>query len=254
MMIYDYPGYYDLLFGADWKGEFEFLAACFERFAKRRVRRLFEPACGTGRLLVKFAEVGYSVAGNDLNAKAVAYCNARLQRRGFSPSVMVSDMADFRLARKVDAAFNTINSFRHLLTGQSAQNHLHWMAESLASGGIYVLGLHLTPARPLASDQESFSAQRGRVRVDSRMWSMAVDRRRRLERVAWAISVRAGKRKLRFYDEFFFRTYTAAQMEGLLRRSPAFELIATYDFNYCIDLPIDVDKTTEDVVYVLRRR
>ncbi|NQU21999.1 MAG: class I SAM-dependent methyltransferase, partial [Candidatus Nealsonbacteria bacterium] len=75
--LYDYPKYYDLLFGSDWKTEFDFLEACFERYAQRPVRRLFEPACGTGRLLAKFATAGYEVAGNDLNARAVEYCNAR---------------------------------------------------------------------------------------------------------------------------------------------------------------------------------
>ncbi len=66
--IYDYPVYYDLIFGSDWRAEFDFLTGCAsERFAaKRPVKRLFEPACGTGRLLIKLAENGYEVSGNDL--------------------------------------------------------------------------------------------------------------------------------------------------------------------------------------------
>ena len=68
--IYDYPKYYDVLFGSDWKAEFDFLEDCFERHTPRVVRRLFEPACGTGRLLMRLAEAGYEVSGNDLNAKA----------------------------------------------------------------------------------------------------------------------------------------------------------------------------------------
>ena len=64
--IYDYPKYYDLLFGADWKAEYDFLGACFEKHAKRPVRRLFEPACGTGAV-GRFAKAGYEVSGNDLN-------------------------------------------------------------------------------------------------------------------------------------------------------------------------------------------
>ena len=59
--LYDYPKYYDLLFGSDWKAEFDFLGSCFQKHAKRPVRRLFEPACGTGRLLVKLADAGFEV-------------------------------------------------------------------------------------------------------------------------------------------------------------------------------------------------
>ena len=47
------------------------------------MRRLFEPGCGTGRLLVKLAQAGYEVAGNDLNPKAVDYCNARARAPRF---------------------------------------------------------------------------------------------------------------------------------------------------------------------------
>src|SRR5262249_21285197 len=129
--IYDFPQYYDLLFGSDWRAEFDFLRTCFEKHARLRrrrtlratppgpplrrggaVRRVFEPACGTGRLLIKLAQAGYDVAGNDLNPKAVAFCNQRLQRHGFRGTTFVGDMADFRVAKKFDAAFNMINSFR----------------------------------------------------------------------------------------------------------------------------------------------
>ena len=122
--IYDFPKYYDLLFGADWRAEFDFLKACFRQHALRPVHRPFEPACGTGRLLAKFAKAGYEVSGNDLNAKAVEFCNARLVRQGFAPTAVVGDMTDFRLRRRVDAAFNTINSFRHLGSERTAEDHL----------------------------------------------------------------------------------------------------------------------------------
>jgi hypothetical protein len=72
------------------------------------------------------------VLGNDLNPKAVEYCNARFRRRGFPPAAVVGDMADFRLARKVDAAFNPINSFRHLATERAAESHLRCVAAALA--------------------------------------------------------------------------------------------------------------------------
>lgn len=84
--VYDYPKYYDLLFGSDWKAEYDFLLQCFEKHGTKQVRRVFEPACGTGRLLIKLAQAGYEVAGNDLNPKAIEFCNARLARNGFPRS------------------------------------------------------------------------------------------------------------------------------------------------------------------------
>ena len=252
--VYDYPKYYDILFAADWKEEYRFLEACFRKHAQRPVRRLFEPACGTGRLLVKFAQSGYETSGNDLNPRAVDYCNARLRRHGLPETAFVADMAAFRLRRKVDAAFNTINSFRHLTDPAQAESHLRSMAAALGEGGLYVLGFHLTPPGRPSCDEELWSARRGNVTVNSRMWTVRLDRRRREERVRMSFDVQMPSKRLRLEDEFPFRTYSAAQFQGLLAVVEELELVATYDFNYRIDEPVRISRTTEDVIYVLRKR
>ncbi|MGL4513957.1 MAG: class I SAM-dependent methyltransferase [Lacipirellulaceae bacterium] len=256
--LYDYPKYYDLVFGSDWKAEFDFLLGCFDRHAalgpRKRVRRLFEPACGTGRLIARLGKAGYAVAGNDLNAKAVAFCNARLRRHGVAATAVVGDMADFRLKKPVDAAFNTINSFRHLPSEEAAEGHLRCVAESLVPGGLYVLGLHLTPERgkPL-SDEESWAARRGHLTVLSRMWSQGVNRKSRVETVGMSFDVYTPTRSFRLVDTTGFRTYTARQMADLLGRVPDLSVAAVYDFAYDLDTPVEIDSQTEDVIYVLRK-
>ncbi|MBW3542159.1 MAG: class I SAM-dependent methyltransferase [Planctomycetes bacterium] len=252
--IYDFPKYYDLVFGSDWRAEIAFLEACFEEHALRPVLRLFEPACGTGRLMIRFAERGYNITGNDLNPKAVDFCNARFRRRGFGPAAVVGDMSAFRLRHKCDAAFNTINSFRHLPSDQAAESHLRCVAQSLAKGGIYVLGLHLTPLRGPRVEAESWSARRGNLSVISRLWSVGLDRRRRAERVAMSFDVFTPTRSFRIVDEMDYRTWTAKQMQNLFARVPELEVAEVYDFSYDIEDPIDIGPETEDVIYVLRRR
>lgn len=252
--IYDFPQYYELLFGSDWRAEFHFLRQCFEKHATRKVRKLFEPACGTGRLLLQFAKSGYKVSGNDLNEKAVAYCNERLRKHGLPASVTVGDMADFRLKQNVDGAFNTINTFRHLPTEAAAEAHLKCMSDALAPGGIYALGLHLMPTRGPHDEEESWLARRGHVQVNSRMWSKRVDRKRRMEYLGMTLDIWTPRKHFRIEDEMHYRTYSAAQMFGLLSRIPELEHIATYDFAYDLKKPVKIGPTTQDVVLVLRRR
>ena len=252
--IYDYPKYYDVLFASDWKAEYDFLLGCFAKHVKGEVRRLFEPACGTGRLLIKFAQAGYEVGGNDLNPKAVKYCNDRLKRGGFPETAQVGDMCDYQLKKKVQAAFNTINSFRHLQTEEQAVNHLQCVARSLTKGGIYALGLHLTPDQGALCEHEAWSAQRGHLCINSEMQSLEVDRRKRTERVRFMFDIYTPSRQFRLSDEFTFRTYTAKQLQSLLDKVPQFELVETYDFAYEIDHPITIDQETEDVVYVLKKK
>lgn len=251
--LYDFPKYYDLIFGSDWKAEFDFLRACFDKHAKRAVRRVFEPACGTGRLLIKLAEAGFEVGGNDLNPKAVDYCNDRLARHGFPRSAVVGDMADFTLRRKVDAAFNMINSFRHLPTEETAHSHLKCVAATLAKGGLYALGLHLTPTRSTPIEQEAWSARRGNLSVNSFMWTKKRDPRRRDETLGMTFDVYTPTKHFRIEDEMHYRIYTRPQMNRLLQSVPELEIAETYDFCYEIDQPVRINDTTEDVVYVLRK-
>ncbi|MCA9000244.1 MAG: class I SAM-dependent methyltransferase [Planctomycetaceae bacterium] len=252
--IYDYPKYYELLFGSDWKAEYDFLRECFERYAKCEVSRVFEPACGTGRLLIKLAQGGYNVGGNDLNPKAVDYCNARLQRHGYPASVTVGDMADFRLAKKVHASFNTINSFRHLDSEQAAEAHLQCMANALTKGGLYILGIHLLPTQGERMETESWTARRGNLQVNSRMWSKELDTRKRNEKLGMIMDVYTPTSHMQIVDEMNYRTYTAKQFEKLLATCPQFEVAALHDFCYDMDVHVEITPRLEDVVYVLRKK
>jgi len=251
--VYDHPRYYDLVFGSDWKAEFDFLLACFNEHADRRVTRVFEPACGTGRLLFRLGKAGYRVSGLDLNPHAVQYCNRRLVRHGLPSTTSVGDMTDFRLHRPADAAFNMINSFRHLPTERSARAHLECMSAALSRGGIYLLGMHLTPTACAPTEEEAWSARRGHLCVNTRMWLLERDLANRAERYAMTYDVLTPTRSLRIADSFVFRTYTRADLRRLLRRVPELELAAVYDFRYDIREPIEIDDSTEDVVLVLKK-
>ena len=250
--IYDFPKYYDLVYGSDWRAEFDFLENCFEKHVPHVVESLFEPACGTGRLLYRFAKAGYQVSGNDLNEKAIEFCNERLERHGFAPTTFAGDMTNFRLSQPVDAAFNTINSFRHLGTNKMAKSHLECMAAAVRKGGIYVLGLHLSPVSGKTCDEESWSASRGHLTVNSSLWLEERNLEKRFEAFNMTFDIYTPTRQFRIRDQVRFRTYQARQFEKLVRQVDRLEIIAAYDFAYEIDRPIAVNDAQEDVVYVLR--
>jgi SAM-dependent methyltransferase len=252
--LYDYPRYYDLVFGSDWKAERDFLRQAFDTFAGLKVRRVFEPACGTGRLIFRLALAGYGVSGLDLNPRAVDYCNKRLARRGKKPSVFVGDMADFELPRPVDAAFNMINSFRHLLGEKQALGHLRCTARALKAGGIYVLGLHLTPTEGEAITEERWSARRGHLGINTHLATHDLDLRDRTERCTMTMDVYTPTRTFQITDELVFRTYTWPQLRRLLAAVRELEHVASFDFRYHLDLPIEITAETQDVVLILRRK
>ncbi len=105
--IYDFPTYYDLVFGSDTAAEMRFLGKCFERFVDGPVKRVFEPACGTGRLIYRLGKQGYEVGGVDLNEKAIDYCNQRLAKHGLRGRAQVGDMSDFESPQDIRRQLST---------------------------------------------------------------------------------------------------------------------------------------------------
>ena len=55
---YDYPQYYDIAFQGYTQRESDFIEAACRKYCPFDARRLFEPACGTGRLVSELATRG----------------------------------------------------------------------------------------------------------------------------------------------------------------------------------------------------
>lgn len=250
---YDAPQYYDIAFRSETRPEADFVEAACRKYCEFPVRRLLEPACGTGRLVAELAARGYTLTGFDLSKPALAYLRRRLARRKLEASVFQADMADFALPRPVDAAYNTFDSFRHLLTEQDARRHLQCVADHLRPGGIYILGFHLLP--PDASEEctERWTERQGGTHVTVTLRVVSSDRRRRLETIRISLLVRRGETQLRLRDEFPLRLYAARQIRRLLAQVPAFELLDVYDFWYEIEHPLQLNDEISDTVFILRK-
>jgi len=251
---YDAPQYYDLAFRSETQPEADFIESACRKYCAFPVRQLLEPACGTGRLVTALAARGYRVTGFDLSEPALAYLRRRLVRRKLEATVFAADMADFVLPGPVDAAYNTFDSFRHLLTERDACRHLQCVADNLRPGGIYILGFHLLP--PDASEEctERWTERQGGMQVTVTLRVVSSDRRRRRETIRISLLVRRGENQLRLRDEFPLRLYAARQVRQLLARVPAFELLDVYDFWYEIEHPLQLNDEISDTVFILRKR
>ena len=250
---YEFPHYYDLAFRSETKREADFIEAACRKYCSFRVRHLLEPACGSGRLVCAMAARGYRVTGLDLCGPALDYLRRRLKRRGLKASVLQGDMADFRLAQPVDAAFCTFNSFRHLLTERDAENHLRCVARALRPGGLYILGLHLMPHYASESCIERWTARHGRLHLTVTLRVVHTDWRRRLERVRVNLLARTPTRQRRLRSEFPLRLYRAHQFRRLLAKVPQLRLLEVYDFWYDIDDPVPFNDELADAVFILQK-
>lgn len=257
---YDYPRYYDIVFDPDTPLEADFLEDVHATYStSRRHGRVLEPACGSGRLLAEFARRGWSATGFDLNERMLDHARARPVHGGRPIEVFAARMESFEPCPPCDFAFCLLSTFKYILTGRGAAAHLRRVAASLARGGLYVVGIHLTDYTRRNIDHERWTGERAGVRVVSTTDTWPANRRTRLEQLRNRMLVReraarGGVRTLRLETKWNCRTYDAGQLRGLIARVPEFEVIGCHDFNHEINVTRDLDDSKEDVVVVLRKR
>lgn len=252
---YDYPQYFDMVFRDETPLEMEFFEQAFEHYATIPVRSLYEPGCGSGRLVVASAAAGYDVVGLDLSQAMLRYLRRRLKRRKLTAEVVHGDMVTYRTTEPVDAAFCTFNTFRHLMDDASAIGHLKSVAASLRSGGIYLLGFHIIPLDAFETCVERWRASHGQTHVHTTLRVLEFDREERSELVRISILAKTKDKEVRCRSEFPLRLYTAEQVEELFERVPEFELVAIHDFDYDMESTREFDdEELSDALFVLRKR
>jgi len=251
---YDHPEYYDIAFQAYTQPEADFIEAACRKYCGFRVRRLLEPACGTGRLITALAARGYELSGFDVSQPALRYLRRRLARCRLNAETFEAEMSNFWIGQAADAAYCVVNTFRHLLTEQAAHGHLECVARSLRVGGIYVLGLHLSPLGGDKENSECWTERRCETEVTVSLRLVHTDRRRRIEDVQVCLMARRRSKELRLQDAFQLRTYSQRQFRRLLDSVPSLELCDVYDFRYDIQQPSALNDSAAYTVFVLKRR
>src|ERR1044071_8333663 len=89
---YDYPQYYDIAFQAYTQHEADFIEAACRKYCPFDVRRLLEPACGSGRLVTELAARGYQMTGFDLSQSWWMSLRRRLKRRRLYAETFQAEM------------------------------------------------------------------------------------------------------------------------------------------------------------------
>jgi hypothetical protein len=131
---------YDIAFSWDVGEEVNWL---LERFG-RPMRRLLEPACGSGRMFPAFLQRGVEVVGIELSQTMIQRAHARMAALGLpAPRIHHGDMTCFDVPERFDGALCPINSFGYLRDEPAARSHLGCVARHLAPGGKYLVQVDL---------------------------------------------------------------------------------------------------------------
>ena len=251
---YNYPEYWELAFADETKPEADFIEQACKKYVIGPTKRLLEPGCGSGRLVMEMTKRGYHMTALDLNVPSLDFLKGRLAKKGWKADIFAGDMTNFTVSKPIDCAFNTFSTFRHLLTEEQAEGHFRSILAALRPGGIYLLGLHLIPPGTDDTCVERWRARKGKTEVVYTFRVTGNDRKKRREHIRVNLLVKKPKSKFRLLTEFDLRLYSSKQFKSLLDKFPEFELCDVFDYNFDMEHPFKLDSTMSDTMLVLRKR
>jgi len=250
---YDHPEWYEFGFLKDTPREGRFLADVFKKHVPFPVARVLETGCGSGRLVREMARRGFETTGLDLNTTALAYCRKKLEAEKLEGQLVQGNMVDFDFDQPFDAAFNAINTFRHLETEASAIRHLKCVARHLKPGGVFVLSLHLVPRGGELWGTERWGTRSANLSVYYSLTVTDVDLKKRIERLKITMNVKTQGLQYRLSDEIRLRLYDVEQLKETLSKVKQLNLVGVYDFWFNIRQPRRLSHSICDTVLVLQR-
>lgn len=248
---YDEAEAYDIVYDPDTAADARGLVGIMRNHGQRPLRRVLEPACGSGRLVRALAATGCKVTGFDRNPHMVAYARRRNRELGLRAKVVEADAVDFDLGRGFDLAHCLISSIKHLPRERDARAHLSRVADAVAPGGLYVLGLHRTDYADRSAASESWVGTRGGRRVEVHLVSRPADPRRRRERMELDLRSDGPEGAWQRSASWWFRTYDTGQLDRWIRSEPRWETAAVLDFDFRPQSPA---RERLDTILVLRRK
>ena len=253
--IYERPLYYDIAFTWDLTREIEFFGEVFAEHVAFPVRRILEPACGTGRFLLALPRHGYRVVGYDASRLMVDYARARISNAG-DPGrarVVVDDMRSARFGREFDAALNSINSLGYLLEDDEIVRHFQNTAASIKRGGVYIVHLSCAWRGEPDLEHNTWEFERDGVRVRTKWTVEREDRESKRSLELCTMEIEDGGQRISLVDRHELRLWFYEDLRALVDRSGALELAAVYAEDFA-RLPISTDITGElgNLYYVLK--
>jgi SAM-dependent methyltransferase len=256
-LFYNLPKYYDMAFERDVDSDIKFFQKCFECYSDVKVKRILEPACGTGMFLEHLPRYGYQAIGYDLSDAMVEYSKLRIQNVGLSSDkadALVGNMKNMIFSESFDAAFVCINSLGYLRNNADISSHFNTMAHNIRKGGIYIAEISCM-CNDIVNEKrrdETWCVHDDKITLELTWNPSSYDIANRTRHVDFRMAINDNGRymeiteahelRLWFYDEF--KKFASDQ---------GFEIVAIYNQNY-EKIPLDIPITGELGVlfYVLK--
>lgn len=254
--IYDLPKYYDIGWSWDNSWEINLFLNLFDLYVPFEVKNLLEPACGTGRFLTSLPNYKYHITGYDINPIMVNYAKKKIDDAGLNniAEVISGDMSTIKFDTKFDSAINSINSIGYLLSDNDIVSHLRNTAESLKTGGIYIIHLNCALDDLKLPEEINWVCERDGIQVKVTWGIEKYDRAKKLNYEYSKLDILDHGEHITVEDRHVLRLWFYDDLKNLINESGNFTLEAIYDDNKGKQISLDTNITGEfgNLFYVLK--
>ena len=211
--LYGLPEVYDIAFSWELSEEIAFFRRVLETHAPFPVRRILEPACGTGRFPRTLPVHGFQVTGYDINPTMLRYAGDSVAAIGCEGSAraLLADMVSPDIPGKFDAAFNSINGIGHLHSDDDIVSHLKATGSSLGEGGIYIVHLNFAHEGKLPGG-DRWTMERSGISVKTWWRILSEDRESKLSHQIGSFEVERDGMIERFDDRHTLRLWFSSDL------------------------------------------
>jgi SAM-dependent methyltransferase len=109
-----------------------------EQWARSLGGPLLDLACGTGRMSLHMAALGYEVTGVDIVPEMIAHARKKAAERSLSVEWVVADARSFHLQKQFSCVFMLMNAFQFLLTREDYEALFACVREHLLPDGCFI--------------------------------------------------------------------------------------------------------------------
>lgn len=256
--IYEYPKYYELVFGKrNIKKEVDFLESLFQKFSGRKTKTVLDIACGTGPHMDELEKRGYAVAGLDNSPKMLKILQEKAHKANFIGAYK-QDMRTICLGIKFEACICMVNSLAILTENKDLISHFDSAANVLGRGGLYIIEMD-NPVNILSNPKPYETAKTYRRLVKKGDISIEVIYEQRgfnllkgIEQNRLTLNVNDAGKIIKIVDDSPIRRLLPTEIELLLMINKRLELVKILGaFDYTTSLH---DKNSNRMIIVLKKK
>ncbi|MEK7625561.1 MAG: class I SAM-dependent methyltransferase, partial [Patescibacteria group bacterium] len=247
--VYNNPKYYEIAFAfRDIRQEVNFIEDVIKLHSQVPVKTFLELASGNSPHMIELCHRGYRYVGIELDKEMIRFAEDKISEAHIPAKVVEADMRRFSLPEHVDCAAVFLGSL-YVQNDEELISHLHSVASTLRSGGLYILD-EVVEFFSEDVHQQTWDMQEGDIKITTTYAPYYLDEKSTVMTGKITLDVADGQKKFRLEHTEVKKVYSASDFIQQAERTNEWEFAGSYsDF----DIHSDPKEKARNIL-VLRRK